>query len=502
MRSPVSRIISFSVIATLALLSCSRDMPLQPLRPDVVVGGLDADSLPPSNDFRDSARFAFPLPYTDTLDLTFATIEAGEPTSFCHDSVTPPSRSVWYVMTQHQPGGGSLTAQVHSGPGVLTVYRDSVGALIPIVCSAFNQPITFFGDSGTTFWYQVTDSAGAGGFAVFTLQGDTLPPPPPPDDNDFFANARPIPGVPYSDTVFFAGATREFNEPAFCAFQQQTRWYRFTAMQTRALQYGLTSTPFFDNVTVYQGTSLNNLSFVGCANSFSPGTFTAFAGQTYYFQVSSDQSDGAVFFLNVPPPPPPPQANFSTFPFDPSLFDNVQFFDQSFDPGNVGIGTRIWSFGDGAVDSTTSFVTTHQYAADGDYPVSLQVTTLDGRTGSITRTLPVRTHDVAITKFQTPSSGGVGRSTKISVDIRSNRYAETVDVQLFKSVPGGYQFVAVSRQTLPTRNRVTSVGFTYTFAPSDAVIGKVTFRVLVSILGARDALPADNEAIGSPTKVR
>jgi hypothetical protein len=127
---------------------------------------------------------------------------------------------------------------------------------------------------------------------------------------------------------------------------------------------------------------------------------------------------------------------------------------------------------------------------------------LDGRTGSITRTLPVRTHDVAITKFQTPSSGGVGRSTKIGVDIRSNRYAETVDVQLFKSVPGGYQFVAVSRQTLPTRNRVTSVGFTYTFAPSYAVIGKVTFRVLVSILGARDALPADNEAIGSPTKVR
>jgi PKD repeat protein len=47
-------------------------------------------------------------------------------------------------------------------------------------------------------------------------------------------------------------------------------------------------------------------------------------------------------------PPPPPQANFSTQPFNPSSFDVVQFFDQSFDPGGVGIQTRQWDFGDGA----------------------------------------------------------------------------------------------------------------------------------------------------------
>ena len=177
----------------------------------------------------------------------------------------------------------------------------------------------------------------------------------------------------------------------------------------------------------------------------------------------------------------------------------MQFFDQSYDPGGVGIETRAWSFGDGV--TATGYNPSHRYAADGDYLVELTVTTFDGRTGSTSRILQVRTHDVAITRFQTPSSGATGKTARISVDIRSNRNPETVQVQLFKSVPGGYQFVATSTQTLPTRNRVTSVAFSYTFTADDAAIGKVTFRAVATIVNDRDALPADNEAIGPPTKV-
>lgn len=499
MRSPASRVLTLGFISIAAVLSCGRETPLQPMRADVTAA---SDSLPPSNDARDSARFAFPLPYSDTADLRFATVEPGEPTYFCHDSVTPPTRSVWYGMTANQPGGQQLTAQLFSGPGVLTVYAvhsDSTGiALLPVGCSAFNQPVTFQADSGTFFYYQVTDSAGAGTLTVFTLQGDTVAPPPPPA-NDYFADARMIPGVPYSDTAFFTGASREFNEPAYCAFQSRTVWYRFTPTQTQTVQYGLTSTPYYDVVTVYQGVPPDTLAFVGCANSFSPGSFTAFAGQTYYFQVSSDQDGGAVFFLNQPPPPPPPQANFATYPYDPSSFDNTQFYDQSYDPGGIGFQSYSWSFGDGATAS--GYNVTHRYAADGDYTVVHGVTTYDGRTDSIVRVVQVRTHDVAITRFATPATGMTGKTTKISVDIRSNRYPETVQVQLFKSVPGGYQQVASTIQTLPTRNRVTTVGFTYTFTSDDAAIGKVTFRAVVTLFGARDALPADNEAIGSPTRV-
>jgi PKD repeat protein len=352
--------------------------------------------------------------------------------------------------------------------------------------------VTFSADSGTSFYFQVYDYQDLGDKFLFHLEQQG--PAGPPNDN--FASAELAPGVPFSATADFNSATREPNEPAFCIFQPRTVWYRFAPTETQAVTVSLQA-PQFDVVTVYQGASLDNLSFLRCTSSFGGTTsFTAVAGQTYYFQVSSDQPGTAIFSLQ---PPPPPQANFFTQPFDPSIFDLVQFFDQSFDPGGIGIQSQQWDFGDGATG--TGFNPTHRYAADGDYQASLTVRTFDGRTGSITRTLQVRTHDVAITRFATPASGMTGKTTKISVDIRSNRLPETVQVQLYKSVPGGFQLVAVSQQTLPTRNRVTSVAFSYTFTPDDAIIGKVTFRAVAILVGARDALPADNQAIGSPTKV-
>ena len=195
----------------------------------------------------------------------------------------------------------------------------------------------------------------------------------------------------------------------------------------------------------------------------------------------------------------PPVASFFFFPSDPSIFDAVQFIDNSFDPGGFGIATRAWQFGDGGTG--TDCCPTHRYAADGSYTIQLTVTTPDGRTASTSQPVVVRTHDVAITRLQAPSSGMTGKTSRISIDILSNRYAETVEVQLLKSVPGGFQLVATSRQTLPTRNRVTSVLLSYTFTSADATIGKVTFKAVASLLGARDALPADNEAIAFPTKV-
>jgi PKD repeat protein len=198
---------------------------------------------------------------------------------------------------------------------------------------------------------------------------------------------------------------------------------------------------------------------------------------------------------------PPPVANFGFNPFDPSVFDVVQFFDFSFDPGGVGIASQAWDFGDGATGTGPS--PTHQYAADGDYTVQLTVTTFDGRTASTSQTLQVRTHDVAITKFTVPKSASAGQTRAVTVGINSRRSPESVEVQLFKSVPGGFQFVGSLTQSVPVRpsNRTTNFDFSYTFTADDARVGKVTFKAVANIVGARDALPADNEAIASPTKV-
>jgi hypothetical protein len=89
------------------------------------------------------------------------------------------------------------------------------------------------------------------------------------------------------------------------------------------------------------------------------------------------------------------------------------------------------------------------------------------------------------------------------VGLNSKRYVETVQVQLYKSVPGGYEWVGTLNQVVPKRpaNRTTDFSFSYTFTAGDAQVGKVTFRAVASLVDARDALPADNEAISLPTKV-
>jgi hypothetical protein len=111
---------------------------------------------------------------------------------------------------------------------------------------------------------------------------------------------------------------------------------------------------------------------------------------------------------------------------------------------------------------------------------------------------------VAITKISAPQSASANQSRAIVVSVNSKTYAETVRVDLYKSIPGGFQLIGYYTQFIPARsaNRTTSFTFNYTFTSSDASIGKVTFKAVATIVDARDAYPSDNEAISSPpTKV-
>ncbi len=256
-------------------------------------------------------------------------------------------------------------------------------------------------------------------------------------------------------------------------------------------------------MAAYTGNESGGLTEIGC-RSFSRLTFHADAGTTYYFQVGGlfpGQSGHLQFHLDVAPPP---DADFFFFPGDPSNFDTVQFFDSSVDPGGTAFQSYLWSFGDGATGTDRS--ATHRYAADGEYTVEITVMTVDGRSDSTSRIVHVKTHDVAITRFSVPNAAASGQTRDITVGISSQRYPENVQVQLVKSVSGsdGSQLVGTLLQFVPLRpgNRTTDFSFSYTFTSDDASIGKVTFRAVAVIAGgARDALPADNEAIALPTKV-
>ena len=115
-----------------------------------------------------------------------------------------------------------------------------------------------------------------------------------------------------------------------------------------------------------------------------------------------------------------------------------------------------------------------------------------------------RDPDIAITKLAVPTSASTGQTRQISVGIKNNHYPENVLVQLFKSYPVfGFALIDNLTQPVPVRpsNRTTSIDFNYTFTSDDAIIGKVTFKVVAYLLDARDASPADNEATASPTKI-
>jgi hypothetical protein len=137
-----------------------------------------------------------------------------------------------------------------------------------------------------------------------------------------------------------------------------------------------------------------------------------------------------------------------------------------------------------------------------DYEVTLTVTTPDGRTASNSQSIQVRTHDVAISKFLVPQPANAGQTRQITVGVMNRPYDENVRVDLYKSVPGGYVWVGALNQFVAKRaNRATDFKFSYTFTSDDASLGKVTFKAVAQIMGPRDALPADNEAVALPTKV-
>ena len=481
----------FAGLTTL-LASCTRDLAVEPPRPF-----LTPQLVAPSNDNFGNATVIAALPFSDSVDITVATMEAGERAPSCSfDSSS--QKTVWYAFTPTAIGQISISINAPFSTVVAVDSGTSPGGLAEVICSSqFGGISTFTAQAGTTYYFQVDGMFGQSGLLQFRLDSNQLLP------NDHFAGALSIPALPFSNTVDMTNATAEPDERmpscAFGSASRRTVWYAFTPTATKVVMANVNA-GFSTVVAAYTGGSPASLTEVACRSLFG-GTpsFRAEAGTTYFFQVDGMFGQAGVlqFVLDVAPPP---VANFGFFPFDPSMFDNVQFFDQSFDPAGVGFAPQAWTFGDGTTGIGNP---THRFAADGDYSVQLTVTTLDGRTAVASQTVHVRTHDVAITRLSVPQTARSGQTKRLEVSINSKRYPETVEVQLFRSVPGGFQQFGSLTQAVPMnpKNGTTGFAFSYTFTANDAQIGKVTFKAVALIAGARDALPADNEAIGPPTRV-
>jgi hypothetical protein len=446
---------------------------------------------PPANDNYENATVVGALPFADTVSIVDATTEPGEPI----DALSYQGRSVWYSYTPAEDAVVRFETEPWAGSPFMVVYRadgPGFGGLSRISGDHWSTPtsraLSLAG--GTTYYVQGGDRYAVWGFTQsFTLRMTLVPPPP----NDHFANAIPFGTVPFFDQQDLTAATLEPGEPAACgSLPPHSTWYAFTPSVSGS--YGSFGA---SNLSVYTGTSLADLANIACSEW--PGLyFYAEAGKTYYIQRSNwPEWGGGVRIEAIPPP----QADFQYTPNDPSMLDDTTFAYWIGGYWDPTVNGWEWDFGDGTTASGESVA--HRFSSDGDYVVTLTVSARGGRSATATKTVQVRTHDVSILSFATPDKGKVGKPGKITVGIGNTRYAEEVQVDLFKVSPQGDVLVGSSTADVPVMRLQKEVefAFEYFFTEDDAAVEKVPFKVVATIVYARDALPADNTAVAAPTLV-
>lgn len=459
---------------------------------------------PPTNDYFADAEVITTLPFSDSGDLAATTAEADEPSDFC---MYPSARTAWYAFTPSASGIARIDLTGSDWLVKVAVHRssgDGEGDLSLVGCVGGlggSAPLAVPLTAGTAYYLQAGVMPDAP--SHLELRVETVTPPA----NDNFADASVLSGAPVTETADLTAATIEPGEPAPGGIPViGTAWYSYTPAASGTLLVRTDPAPNA-MLAVYSGSSLTDLSELAAgAGYYEPLTFTAQAGTTYHVQAATTGFTPGNPVLRVTiEQPAPPSANFAYHPsfFNPSIHDTVQFYDFSHDPASVGFSPAQWDFGDGA--EATGCCPTHRYASDGDYTVTLVATTLDGRTAAATQELTVRTSDVSIERIQAPNSASVGQTRSIAVKVRGGQYAESVQVQLFRSMPGGAEELVGTRTAAVPKahgGRSTGFDFSYTFSPDDGANGKVSFRAVANIVGGRDALPGDNQAIAPPTEVR
>jgi hypothetical protein len=452
-----------------------------------------ANAAPPANDDFDQAVPVTTPSFSTTQSAAEATEAADDPTT-CYGF----HHSVWFTYTA--PADGVLTATT-AGSGydtVLSAFTGSRGSLSQVGCNddAAGTPqsrVEFTVVRGTRYHFMVSAyRSGAVGSLTFSVTGSGTP------ANDAFADAAPVTSLPHAADVDLSTATVEPGEPgSVCGQSPKSLWYAVTLPATTPVT--LTPSTPDGRLTVYTGPTLTTLTEVGCT-WFGAMTFRADADATYYVRLTAG-TEGASATQLLMDVAQPIRAAFSHDPAAPSTFADTEFRNTSTVPDATTPVTAQWDFGDGTTG--TGHTARHRYPVDGDYTATLTVAAGDGRTATTSQVVAVRTHDVTISQFTTPSAATVGTTKAINIRIANTRYAEDVTVTLFRSTPSGWSEVGHYAQYVPaSATGAVNFPFNYTFRPDDAALGKVTFRAVATPAGTTDAQPGDNEVISATTLVR
>jgi hypothetical protein len=262
-----------------------------------VVFNAEAGTPPPNDDFVNAAEVGA-IPYSNTVDMESATMEANEPFMGCAFSRV--TSTAWYTFTPSQDGIVVADTAGSAVDTVLEAWRVTIFGLIREECS------NDFGESpaaklaldviaGETYYFQLgyeDFSPTEQGFsAQFSLTAGV------PPANDDIAGAMPV-TLPFNGSSDALTASLEPDEPTPPCIEtyyeiEKTLWFRFTAASD---SFVVADTGFdFESsgnnfIGVYQGTSAADLEAVACGAPDYPTTDVGFAvqsGESYLIQLGS-----------------------------------------------------------------------------------------------------------------------------------------------------------------------------------------------------------------------
>jgi hypothetical protein len=242
----------------------------------------------PANDDFDSATVIGALPFTDSISTADATSAGDDP--FCNGN----EHTVWYSFTPTQDTPIRADTAGSDYATSLGVYTGSRGALSEVACEPFGGQVAFTASANTTYFFMVASACcgNPGGTLVFRVN--------PPPANDDFDNATVVPALPFTDTVFTAGATTAADDPS-CAGNARSVWYAFTPTRDLPVRADTSGSDYATSLGVYTG-SRGALSEVACVSSPAQVSFDASANTTYFFMVAGVPGGTLVFNVTEGPP--------------------------------------------------------------------------------------------------------------------------------------------------------------------------------------------------------
>lgn len=248
---------------------------------------------PPANDNYADAEPFTDVPFSSTVDITDAWNEPSEP-QYCYFM----NRTAWYeftpseTMTIRGTTDGSIIA------ANLNIYEQTGSSMIDLIfrgCSSSSGGVNFLAEAGKTYYLQAGDRFNQEGAIQINLQ-QVFPPA-----NDSFANAEDIDQLPFTALPDITNAITEPNEGQFCYTMERTVWYRFAPDETVRVRADTQGGFYYGNVNIYRaaGPGISELQSLNCSGPFSAPTFTAEAGEVYYFQVGTAFGDIGPVRLNL-----------------------------------------------------------------------------------------------------------------------------------------------------------------------------------------------------------